>query len=92
MSPVSAHEPGIKFGEGDHEPIAVASAAGKEARTMPSAAALAASHLYKSYGKRCVGDDVCLHVEKGEVVGLLGANGAGKTTTFYMIIGLERPD
>jgi lipopolysaccharide export system ATP-binding protein len=35
---------------------------------------------------------VSVHVEPGEVVGLLGANGAGKTTTFYMIIGLERPD
>jgi lipopolysaccharide export system ATP-binding protein len=58
----------------------------------PSASALAASHLEKKYGKRRVVDDVGLHVEKGEVVGLLGANGAGKTTTFYMIVGLERPD
>ena len=58
----------------------------------PSASALAANHLEKKYGKRRVVDDVGLHVEKGEVVGLLGANGAGKTTTFYMIIGLERPD
>jgi lipopolysaccharide export system ATP-binding protein len=58
----------------------------------PSASALAASHLEKRYGKRRVVDDVSLHVEKGEVVGLLGANGAGKTTTFYMIVGLERPD
>ena len=54
--------------------------------------ALAAIKLQKSYGGRRVVDDVSLHVEKGEVVGLLGANGAGKTTTFYMIVGLERPD
>jgi lipopolysaccharide export system ATP-binding protein len=58
----------------------------------PSASALAAFHLEKRYGKRRVVDDVGLHVEKGEVVGLLGANGAGKTTTFYMMVGLERPD
>ncbi len=58
----------------------------------PSAVALAASELVKTYGKRQVVKGVSLHVEPGEVVGLLGANGAGKTTTFYMIIGLERPD
>jgi lipopolysaccharide export system ATP-binding protein len=58
----------------------------------PSETALAASHLQKTYGRRRVVDDVTLHVEQGEVVGLLGANGAGKTTTFYMVIGLERPD
>lgn len=58
----------------------------------PSAAALAAFNLQKTYGRRRVVDDVTLHVEQGEVVGLLGANGAGKTTTFYMITGLERPD
>jgi lipopolysaccharide export system ATP-binding protein len=59
---------------------------------VPSAMALAASHLQKTYGRRRVVDDVTLHVEQGEVVGLLGANGAGKTTTFYMMIGLERPE
>ncbi|MDQ3818145.1 MAG: LPS export ABC transporter ATP-binding protein [Acidobacteriota bacterium] len=58
----------------------------------PSETALAAANLQKTYGRRRVVDDVSLHVEQGEVVGLLGANGAGKTTTFYMIIGLERPD
>jgi lipopolysaccharide export system ATP-binding protein len=58
----------------------------------PSIAALAAFHLQKTYGRRRVVDDVSLHVEPGEVVGLLGANGAGKTTTFYMITGLEQPD
>ncbi|MGH9967042.1 MAG: LPS export ABC transporter ATP-binding protein [Pyrinomonadaceae bacterium] len=59
---------------------------------FPSTTALATLHLEKSYGKRRVVDNVSLHVEKGEVVGLLGANGAGKTTTFYMIVGLERPN
>jgi lipopolysaccharide export system ATP-binding protein len=58
----------------------------------PSAKALAAFHLQKTYGRRRVVDDVSLHVEQGEVVGLLGANGAGKTTTFYMMVGLERPE
>ncbi|HZI20657.1 MAG TPA: LPS export ABC transporter ATP-binding protein [Pyrinomonadaceae bacterium] len=57
----------------------------------PSPNALAASGLKKRYGRRAVVKGVSLHVEPGEVVGLLGANGAGKTTTFYMIIGLERP-
>ena len=51
--------------------------------------ALVAEHLQKTYGRRCVVNNVSLHVNKGEVVGLLGANGAGKTTTFYMIVGLE---
>src|SRR2546426_6930399 len=68
------------------------SVSAREPEKTPSFLALAAFNLYKSYGKRCVVDDVSLHVEKGEVVGLLGANGAGKTTTFYMIIGLEQPD
>ena len=72
--------------------VAEGSRAVRKATKTPSASALAAFGLEKSYGKRRVVDDVSLHVEKGEVVGLLGANGAGKTTTFYMMVGLERPD
>ncbi len=53
---------------------------------------LFAINLQKTYGRRRVVDDVSLNVEKGEVVGLLGANGAGKTTTFYMMVGLERTE
>ncbi len=57
-----------------------------------SADSLSAEHLQKTYGRRCVVDDVSLFVNQGEIVGLLGANGAGKTTTFYMMTGLERAE
>ncbi len=53
---------------------------------------LRAVDLQKTYGRRRVVDDVSIHVDQGEVVGLLGANGAGKTTTFYMLVGLERTE
>lgn len=53
---------------------------------------LSAYNLQKTYGRRRVVDNVSLKVNRGEVVGLLGANGAGKTTTFYMMSGLERAE
>jgi lipopolysaccharide export system ATP-binding protein len=53
---------------------------------------LTARGLVKSYRRRRVVDEVCLTIERGEVVGLLGPNGAGKTTTFYLMLGLIRPD
>jgi lipopolysaccharide export system ATP-binding protein len=53
---------------------------------------LAASHLRKTYAGRAVVDDVSFHVEKAEIVGLLGRNGAGKTTSFRMTIGMIDAD
>jgi lipopolysaccharide export system ATP-binding protein len=53
---------------------------------------LTAFGLVKSYRRRRVVDDVCLTIERGEVVGLLGPNGAGKTTIFYLMVGLIHPD
>jgi lipopolysaccharide export system ATP-binding protein len=53
---------------------------------------LEAVGLVKSYHRKCVVDDISLHVGQGEVVGLLGPNGAGKTTTFSLMIGLISRD
>lgn len=55
-------------------------------------ASLQANHLAKRYGHRSVIHDISLHIESGEVVGLLGPNGSGKTTCFYMIVGILRAD
>lgn len=35
--------------------------------------------------------DIDFHVDKGEIVSIIGANGAGKTTTLRTIAGLIRP-
>lgn len=37
-------------------------------------------------------DGISFRVEKGEIIGLIGANGAGKTTTLSMIATLCKPD
>ncbi len=44
--------------------------------------------LRKSYSGRTVVDGVSFHVDRAEIVGLLGRNGAGKTTSFRMTIGM----
>lgn len=55
-------------------------------------AGLSVTNLRKSYRKRLVIRDVSLHLNKGEVVALLGPNGSGKTTCFYAIAGLVEAD
>jgi ABC-2 type transport system ATP-binding protein len=52
---------------------------------------LRASSVSKRFGELLAVDDVSMHVEAGEVVGLLGANGAGKTTLIRMVLGLLAP-
>jgi lipooligosaccharide transport system ATP-binding protein len=49
-------------------------------------------HLSKRFGAAKVVDDVSLHIEAGECLGVIGPNGAGKTTTLRMCLGLVGPD
>ena len=46
----------------------------------------------KAFGPVRANTDVTLHVDRGEVVALLGENGAGKSTLVKAIFGLVRPD
>jgi len=48
-------------------------------------------NVFSAYGSVQALRNVSLHVEKGEIVTLLGANGAGKSTTLRTISGLIRP-
>lgn len=48
-------------------------------------------HATKKYGGLTAVNEVSLHLNKGEIVGLIGANGAGKTTLFNMISGTVKP-
>jgi len=54
-------------------------------------ALLSAQELELAYGQVAVCRDISLHVEKGEIVALIGANGAGKSTTLRAIAGLLPP-
>jgi simple sugar transport system ATP-binding protein len=46
----------------------------------------------KAYGQVQALIDVSMHLDTGEIVGLVGDNGAGKSTLVKMIAGAHRPD
>ena len=47
--------------------------------------------LSKKFPNKLAVDKVNIHVEKGDIYGLIGKNGAGKTTTMKMILGTLFP-
>jgi len=62
-----------------------------ETRPSPgSRTLLRIRNLNSGYGKLRVLKNVSLHVDKGEIVTMIGANGAGKTTLLHTIAGLLR--
>jgi len=55
---------------------------------MTAGVVVRADAVTRRFGSFTAVDSVSMHVEPGEVVGLLGANGAGKTTLIRMLLGL----
>jgi len=59
---------------------------------MTESAALAASHIRKSFGNVHALKDASLTMIPGEVTALIGDNGAGKSTLVRCICGIHNPD
>ncbi|MFA7343890.1 MAG: ABC transporter ATP-binding protein [Terrimicrobiaceae bacterium] len=49
-------------------------------------------HVSKSFGGQCVLKDICLSIQPGEFVAIVGYSGTGKTTLINLIAGLIAPD
>jgi len=49
-------------------------------------------HITKTYDEVVANDDVSLHLNRGEILSIVGENGAGKSTIMKILYGLERPD
>ncbi len=55
-------------------------------------AAIELKNITKTFGSVVANKDVCLTVNRGEILSILGENGSGKTTLMNMISGIYFPD
>ena len=59
---------------------------------MSTNAAIELRNITKTFGSVVANKNVCLTVNKGEILSILGENGSGKTTLMNMISGIYFPD
>ena len=57
-----------------------------------STAAIELKNITKTFGEVVANKNVCLTVNRGEILSILGENGSGKTTLMNMISGIYFPD
>lgn len=48
-------------------------------------------NIVKEYGNVIANNDVNIHLNKGEILAIVGENGAGKSTIMKILYGLEKP-
>ena len=53
---------------------------------------LTTKNISKSFDKRVILRKIDIHLNKGEMLGLLGSNGAGKSTFMNIVLGLLKSD
>ena len=53
---------------------------------------LLAKNIYKSFGNLSILKGIDLHVQKGEILSIVGSSGAGKTTLLQILGTLDKPD
>ncbi|WP_336630468.1 MULTISPECIES: ATP-binding cassette domain-containing protein [unclassified Microbacterium] len=86
------NEPGAALGGGPSIVAPARQAPGNRDSRRPAGALAVGRGVSRRFGRHLAVDDVSITVERGEIVGLIGANGAGKTTFLRTLIGLDRAD
>ncbi len=59
---------------------------------MSESPILEASNIHKAYGDIEVLRGIDIHVDRGEIISVVGASGAGKSTLLHILGSLDRPD
>lgn len=53
--------------------------------------AILIENLFFSYEEELILEDICLSIESGEFIGIIGPNGGGKTTLLKLLMGIFKP-